>query len=94
MPSTHPLPLSLPSLCADPVERQGYADLFNSYSLVHFSSLDLTILSASYVDPLREDMQRRGVAPDVAKVAVFALPIIGPALWLVLRPAVVVVKDA
>lgn len=47
------------------------------------------MLSVAVVDPIREDMRRRGVEPEVAKVALYALPLLGPALWLVVRPDVV-----
>ena len=47
------------------------------------------VLSVVTVDPLREDMVRRGWEPEAAKVALFAVPFVGPALWLLVRPAVV-----
>ena len=47
------------------------------------------MLSAAAVDPLREDMVRRGWEPEAAKVALFAVPLVGLALWLLVRPAVV-----
>lgn len=74
----------------DPAVRQGYANLFHSSAVVHISTIDIFLLSIFYVDPLREDMQRRGYTPDAAKVALFSVPVIGPAAWLLVRPAVLV----
>lgn len=48
----------------------------------------MAVLSTVAIDPLREDMRRRGVEPETAKVALFALPLLGPTLWMLIRPPV------
>ncbi|CAN0331582.1 unnamed protein product, partial [Scytosiphon promiscuus] len=48
--------------------------------------LDFAVLSVLIVDPIREDMRRRGVEPEAAKVALYGFPVVGPALWLLVRP--------
>jgi hypothetical protein len=60
---------------------------------VHVSTIDLAILSTFVFEPIREDMARRGWWDEgaanniVARLAAFsALPVIGPALYLMLRP--------
>eukprot|EP00904_Undaria_pinnatifida_P006522 jgi/Undpi1/29/HiC_scaffold_1.g00029.m1 len=77
------------SAVADPAAVTSYVDLFWSSKLAHISTLDAVVLSAAAVDPLREDMVRRGWEPEAAKVALFAVPLVGLALWLLVRPAVV-----
>ncbi|CAN0491504.1 unnamed protein product, partial [Laminaria digitata] len=74
---------------ADPAAVAGYTELFWSSKLAHISTLDALVLSVAVVDPLREDMVRRGWEPEAAKVALFAVPLVGPALWLLIRPPVV-----
>ena len=74
----------------------GYAELFATSRLVHVSSLDLIVLSLFFFEPAREDMCRRGWwaadggAPTSAErarlLAFCALHVIGPALYLLLRP--------
>ncbi|CAN0040834.1 unnamed protein product, partial [Choristocarpus tenellus] len=73
----------------DPAALEGYKELFLSSKLVAVSSVDFAILSVVIVDPLREDMIRRGVSPDPAKLALYLVPLVGPALWLLTRPPVV-----
>ncbi len=73
-----------------------YAALFATSKFVHISSLDLCVLSLFFFEPCAEDMMRRGWFPSdgeapkpaqLARLAAFcALPVIGPALYLVLRP--------
>jgi hypothetical protein len=64
---------------------QGYQDLFWSQRIVHVSTLDALLLSAIVVDPMSEDMTRRNYTNIPAWV--FALlPIIGPTVYLLLRP--------
>lgn len=64
---------------------QGYTDLFWSQRIVHVSTLDALLLSAIVVDPMSEDMQRRGY-DSVPAAAFAAFPIIGPCVYLLLRP--------
>lgn len=73
---------------SDPEAVAGFSELFWSSKLAHISSLDFCALSAVIVDPIREDMRRRGVEPELAKVALFSVPLVGPALWMLVRPPV------
>ncbi|CAN0358519.1 unnamed protein product [Hapterophycus canaliculatus] len=66
----------------------SFYEMFWTSKFVHVSTIDCTLLSLAIVDPLREDMRRRGVEPEAAKVALYAVPLIGPALWMLVRPAV------
>jgi len=71
---------------------QGYQELFSTSTLTHVSSLDCTILSLVIVDPIIEDMKRRdwfleANPVDWAKAVFFALPVVGPPLYLLFRPA-------
>lgn len=70
------------------MEFVNFAEVFRTSMLAHISIIDFTILSLAMADPLREDMRRRGWKPDPAWVALFCVPMVGPALWLVVRPAV------
>lgn len=73
---------------ADTAAREAYIEWFRTTDLMHVSSIDLSLMALFMVDPLREDMRRRGWKPDPARVAFFWVPIIGPALWLIVRPPV------
>lgn len=74
-----------------------YWSLFDEFGIVNVSSFDLLVLSAFFFEPAKEDMRRRGwwAAPgeeptteQVARLAAFcAVPVIGPASYLVARPA-------
>ncbi len=65
----------------------AYQQLFDTQTLAHVSSLDFLVLSLFVADALREDMLRRDWY-DPAKVFVFsAVPVLGPCLYLILRPA-------
>jgi hypothetical protein len=70
-----------------------YVHLFSTQTLVHVSSVDAVILQASLWEPLREDMQRRGWYTDgsgsenAKLAAICAVPLLGPALYLAARPA-------
>ena len=74
-----------------------YWSLFDEFGIVNVSSFDLLVLSAFFFEPAKEDMRRRGwwAAPgeeptteQVARLAAFcAVPVIGPAAYLVARPA-------
>lgn len=55
---------------------------------MHISTLDFCVLSAAIIDPMREDMRRRGMEPELAKLALFSVPLVGPALWMLVRPPV------
>jgi hypothetical protein len=62
-----------------------YTELFWTQRLVHVSTIDAVILSLFVAEPMSEDMQRRGFdGPPAAAFA--ALPIIGPSLYLLMRP--------
>ena len=62
-----------------------YTELFWTQRLVHVSTIDAIILSLFVVDPMSEDMERRGFTGPPA--AVFAaLPILGPSMYLLARP--------
>lgn len=66
--------------------REAYLSLFYSQTLPHVSSLDLGLLSLFVVDPLREDMVRRQWYSSGRLLAFLALPVVGPCLYLLLRP--------
>lgn len=64
-----------------------YRALFQAQMLPHVSSLDFLILSLFVGDAMREDMFRRDWYSS-AKVLAFSLvPVLGPCLYLILRPA-------
>ena len=65
---------------------EQYKELFWTQRLVHVSTMDATILSLFVVDPMREDMQRRNFVGAPAW-AFAALPIVGPSLYLLMRPS-------
>lgn len=65
---------------------QGFVDLFNSQPLARISTVDFAILNLAIWDPLEEDMRRRGFKGPDAKVFC-AVPIIGPLVYLLLRPS-------
>lgn len=71
-----------------------YAELFATSKLVHVSSIDFCILAAFAFDPIREDMGRRGWWDEGSSdnnlgrlLAFSAVPLLGPAAYLVLRPS-------
>ena len=64
----------------------SYSQLFSTQRLVHVSTIDFTILSLAVFDPMTEDMKRRNWL-GVPATAFCSLPVIGPALYLVLRPS-------
>jgi len=74
-----------------------YWSLFDQFGIVNVSSFDLLVLSLFFFEPLREDMQRRGwyAAPgedpsteEIARLAAFcAVPVLGPAAYVLARPA-------
>ena len=79
--STHRTPITPPS------------PLTATSKLVHVSSIDFVILSIFAFDPIREDMSRRGwwdprsADNDVKRLLAFsAVPLVGPAAYLLLRP--------
>ena len=71
---------------------QGFVDLFNTQPLVRISTIDFSILTLAMWDPLEEDMRRRRFRGPDAKVFC-ALPVIGPILYLLLRPTVPLSAD-
>jgi len=66
----------------------AYLQLFDTQPLARISTIDFTILSLAVWDPISEDMKRREYTPPVPAAAFCALPIIGPILYLCLRPSV------
>ncbi|CAB1120956.1 unnamed protein product [Ectocarpus sp. CCAP 1310/34] len=86
---TPPTPLpSNPPPFQDPEAISAFGELFWSSKLAHISTMDLCVLSTVIIDPIREDMRRRGVEPELAKVALFSVPLVGPAAWMLVRPPV------
>ena len=63
----------------------SYLELFKTSKLVHVSSIDFTILSLAIYDPMSEDMRRRDWKGLPAQVFC-AVPVIGPATYLLMRP--------
>ncbi len=74
-----------------------FGELFMSSKLVHVSTLDLIPLSLFFYEPAIEDMKRRGwwpqsedVPPTAAErtrlLSFCALPVLGPAFYVLLRP--------
>lgn len=84
---------------AAPTDYAGYQDLFASSKLVSVSTVDFCILSLFAFEPIKEDMSRRGwwsdsqsssdapSSAEVARLAAFCLPVVGPASYVALRPA-------
>jgi len=63
-----------------------YLNLFSSSRLAHVSTIDFSILSLAMIDPLGEDMKRRNWSGPKAEVFC-AVPVLGPCIWLLLRPS-------
>jgi hypothetical protein len=63
-----------------------YLNLFSSSRLAHVSTIDFSILSLAMIDPLAEDMKRRNWSGPKAEVFC-AVPVLGPCIWLLLRPS-------
>jgi len=71
-----------------------YRELFDAYGIVNVSSFDLLVLSLFFFEPAREDMRRRGwwsaepSPAEVARLAAFCVvPVLGPAAYVLARPA-------
>ena len=69
-----------------------YIDLAASSKLVSVSSVDFLILSLFAFEPIKEDMSRRGWwgcygENNVGRLAAFCFPVLGPAAYVLLRPA-------
>lgn len=72
----------------DATQVADFWSLWNSVSLVNVSSVDLCVLSAMVYFPMVEDMRRRGWEDKTSLAPAFcALPVIGPALYILCRPA-------
>lgn len=71
------------------VHLKAVSDLFWSSTFAHVSTLDLTVLSVVYFGTIGEDMRRRGWYSPGKALAFSALPVLGPALYLLARPALV-----
>eukprot|EP00903_Cladosiphon_okamuranus_P020227 g18566.t2 len=63
--------IGLASSLADPEAVASFSKLFWSSKAAHVSTLDFFILITLIVDPIREDMRRRGVEPELAKKAIY-----------------------
>lgn len=75
-------------LTHQPTQVAEYGDLFDTVSLVNVSACDLVVLSLMVYLPMREDMKRRGWEDQTAAAVAFcALPVLGPSLYLLLRPS-------
>lgn len=72
---------------------EAYLTLFRTQTLPHVSSLDLLILSVFVADPMREDMLRRGWYSGGKLAAFVSVPVVGPCLYLLLRPALSVDEE-
>lgn len=68
-----------------PTVLSGFEELFASSRFVSVATADISILSllAAYLVP--EDMRRRNMEPSSAFIALAAVPVLGPCLYLVLR---------
>ena len=66
----------------------GYVVWFRTSNFVHVMTVDLVVLTLLFPVLLRDDMARRGVADDstLGRIAL-AVPLLGPAWYLVRRPA-------
>lgn len=64
-----------------------YKTLFDAQTLAHVSSLDFLILCLFVADAIREDMMRRQWYEPARALAFSAVPVLGPCLYLMLRPA-------
>jgi len=72
---------------------EAYLELFRTQTLPHVSSLDLLILSVFVADPMREDMLRRGWYSGGKLAAFVGVPVVGPCLYLLLRPTLIVEEE-
>lgn len=70
-----------------------YKALFDTQMLAHVSSLDFLVLCIFVADAMREDMLRRDWYDPARLVAFSAVPVIGPCLYLILRPALPWVEE-
>lgn len=83
--------LALAGLLVYGVGRGDFADYahwFRVSSLVNTFTVDFVLLTLLFPALLRDDFARRGLREDtwLARIAL-ALPLLGPALYLALRPA-------
>ncbi len=80
-------------------EWSQYAELFQSSTLAHVSSVDCALLSLIVWEPMLEDMRRRGMYTDgsgiekIRLAAFCSVPLIGPALYLATRPKLLPVEE-
>lgn len=71
---------------ADTASVQGFVELWTTQSaLCCVSSCDLLVLSLAFGGVIAEDMERRGFS-NIPAAAFAAVPVLGPCLWLVVRP--------
>ena len=64
----------------------AYSQLYGSSQLTHVSTLDLTVLSVLMWGIIGEDARRRDWFEPAKVVPFVALPVLGPALYLLVRP--------
>jgi len=60
---------------------------------IHVMSLDFCLLTAMFPWLLKDDMQRRGWTSDTGFMAVSAFPVVGPLVYLCVRPNVIPVAQ-
>jgi len=66
----------------------GYVTWFRRSNFIHVMTVDLLVLILLFPALLRDDMARRGVSPeDPLGRAALAVPLLGPAWYLLRRPA-------
>lgn len=68
------------------VDPDAYRALFHADKLVHIMSIDLCVLSLAFPVVLGDDMARRGLRSRTLFWAVACVPVVGPALYIALRP--------
>ena len=66
----------------------GYVHWFRVSNFVHVMTIDLLVLTLLFPILLRDDMARRGVSDEsLIGRAALAVPLLGPAWYLIMRPA-------
>lgn len=82
-------------VAADPASHlAAMKELFWSSTFAHVSTLDLTVLSVVFFGTIGEDMRRRDWYSFPKALAFSAVPVLGPALYLLARPALVRTPEA
>jgi len=68
-----------------------FAEQWRTSRFIHVMSLDFCLLTALFPWLLKDDMQRRGWTSDSAFMSVSAFPVLGPLVYLCVRPNVIAV---